>query len=102
MAFGIGMDAIQKEHAAPKGELRNVAVKCWFTSKGRSFPLMMKIETEQGEILSVDHIQMLTAQQQNYAGILTWNYRCLAEANGQVFEFTLLFTPEDCSWKLVW
>jgi len=101
VAFGIGTNSQHTEHTIPKGQFQDVAVKCWFTSKGESRPLMMKLQTDQGEIIPVEHIQLLTSEKQYYAGILTWKYKCKAVANGRELEFVLLFTPESCSWKMV-
>ncbi len=100
MAFGIGINSQHTEHTIPKGKYQDVAVKCWFTSKGKSKPLMMKIQTEQGEIIPVENIQLLTSEKQYYAGTTTWKYKCKAITNGRELEFELLFTPENCSWKI--
>ena len=101
MAFGIGTNTQHTENTLPKGKLQEVAVKCWFTSKGESRPLMMKIQTEQGEIIPVENIQVLTSEKQCYAGIVTWKYKCRVIINGREQEFILLFTPESCSWKMI-
>ena len=101
MAFGIGTNTQHTENTLPKGKLQEVAVKCWFTSKGESRPLMMKFNTEQEEIITVDGIHVMTVEKQWYAGIQTWKYKCNAIVNGRVQYFILLFTPDDCSWKIV-
>lgn len=101
MAFGIGVNTEQTDQEAVKGVFREAAVKCWFTASGRSMPLMLKVETEDGEITEIDHIQVLTAERQRYAGILNWKYCCQAEVGGQMREFILLFCPEECAWKVV-
>lgn len=101
MAFGIGTNSQHTEHTIPKGQLQDVAVKCWFTSKGESRPLMMKLQTEQGEIIPVENIQVLTSEKQYYARIMTWKYKCKVVSNEREQEFILLFTPETCSWKMI-
>lgn len=101
MAFGIGTNTENPEHQLLAGTLSDVAVKCWFTSTGRSLPLMMKLQTEADGIIEITPIHVLTSEKQFYAGILNWKYRCQAEVNQRMQEFTLLFCPEDCSWKLV-
>ena len=65
MAFGIGTNTQHTEHTIPKGQFQDVAVKCWFTSKGESRPLMLKLQTEQGEIIPVENIQVLKYFQDN-------------------------------------
>lgn len=101
MAFVLGSKTVCQEQTKPKGTYRDVAVKCWFTASGRAMPLMMKIKTEQGEIMKVENIQVVTSEKQWYTGIQTWKYRCRAEIAGQRYEFLLLFEPGRCVWKLV-
>lgn len=101
MAFGIGINTEHPEHNQPKGEFHEAAVKCWFTAKGVSKPLMMKVQTEQGEIVAIEDIHVLTSEKQWYAGIMTVKYRCQAEVDGIIKEFVLLFRPDECTWKIV-
>lgn len=101
MAFGIGTNTALPEHQMLKGTTHEVAVKCWFTSTGRAMPLMMKVQTKEEELIEVNKIQVLTSEKQFFAGILNWKYRCRAVINQQIQEFTLLFCPEECSWKLI-
>ena len=67
----------------------------------RGYMLRMKLQTEQGEIIPVENIQVLTSEKQYYAGIMTWKYKCKAVSNEREQEFILLFTPETCSWKMI-
>ena len=53
MAFGIGTNTEHPEHQLLAGAVNEVAVKCWFTSTGRSIPLMMKLQTESDGIIEV-------------------------------------------------
>lgn len=101
MAFGIGTNTESLEHQALAGTYRDVAVKCWFTSTGRAIPLMLKVQIENEEIIEVKHMRVLTSDKQYFAGVINWKYKCLAEVNHNLQEFTLLFNPEECSWKLV-
>lgn len=101
MAFGIGIHTASPEHHIIKGPYADVAVKCWFTSTGRAMPLMMKVETSENERIMIDHIQVVTAQKQYYAGILNWKYTCQAPVHGNMRQFILLFCPDQCLWRLV-
>ena len=101
MAFGIGINTEHPEQEKPKGEFQDAAVKCWFTATGVSKPLMLKVKTEEGEIIPIQDIQVLKSEKQWYAGILTWKYRCRAEICGTLKEFILLFRPDECTWKIV-
>ena len=70
MAFGIGTNTEHPEHQLLAGAVNEVAVKCWFTSTGRSIPLMMKLQTESDGIIEVSPIQVFSSEKQFYAGIL--------------------------------
>lgn len=101
MAFGIGTNTAKPEHQMMTRTSREVAVKCWFTATGRAMPLMMKVQTKEEELVEVNGIRVLTAEKQFFAGILNWKYRCQAVVNQHQQKFTLLFCPEECSWKLL-
>lgn len=101
MAFGIGTNTEHKKQETPKGNYQEVAVKCWFTAKGKAMPLMMKVKAEQEEILMIQDLQVLKSEKQWYAGILNWKYYCSAVVYGEQKEFILLFCPDECSWKLI-
>ena len=56
MAFGIGINGNHPEHEVRSSTYREVAVKCWFTASGKSMPLMMKIQTDEEEIIKIENI----------------------------------------------
>lgn len=101
MGFGIGTNTEHPEHGSIKGSCEEVAVKCWFTASGKSMPLMMKVQTKEEEIISVNDIHVLKSEKQWYAGILNVRYDCEALVQNRMTKFILLFCPEECSWKLV-
>ena len=101
MAFGIGVNTEHREQKPLLGTYHEAAVQCWFTAGGKTMPLMLKVRGEDGEIVQISHIQVLTAEKQWYAGILNWKYCCRAEILGRQVDFVLLFCPEECAWKLV-
>ena len=68
MAFGIGTNAQKADAGFIKGKQKEIACQCWFTSKGKVTPLMLKIEDEDGEIRTVRQIQVLTQEEKRYAG----------------------------------
>lgn len=100
-AFGIGTNTEHTEQKELSDIYHDAAVQCWFTSTGKSIPLMVKVQGEDEELVKINHIQVLSVDKQWYAGILNWKYRCRAELLGKRLDFILLFCPEECSWKLV-
>ena len=101
--MGFAMEA-QKEKLqewAIAGQYRKVAVGCWFTSKGRAIPQMLKYEDEDGLRHTIEHIQLLKAEKKHYAGILMQRYDCSAMINGVNRNFLLLYHPGENTWDMV-
>jgi hypothetical protein len=98
-AFGIGTNTEKTENKRSEKRLQPAAVKCWFTAKGKASPLMLKIQ-EGDELLEIRPIQVLTVDREFYAGIPILRYCCQAPVGNRMVEFTLLFYPEDQTWKL--
>lgn len=101
MAFKNGTNHDITEQARPRGNYRPAAVLCWFTSQGDAQPLKVKIEDDNGMILRIDHIHVLTKEEQHYAGITNIKFKCSAVIENMQKEFILLYCPEDCTWKMV-
>ena len=58
MAFGIGTNS-QKADAGPiRGKQREIGCYCWFTNKGKMMPTMLKVQDEDGEIITVRQIKV--------------------------------------------
>ena len=63
MAFRLG-DIIEKtENGVLRGIQREIACECWFTSKGRTIPKLIKLMDEEGSLHIVRDIQLLTAEE---------------------------------------
>ena len=77
MAFGIGTNTQKADPGFIKGKQREIACQCWFTSKGRVTPLMLKIEDEDGEIRTVRQIHVLSQEEKKYAGVRSLEFDCI-------------------------
>lgn len=100
MAFGIGMNHSRAEAGPLTGKQQQVAVACWFTSRGRAMPLWMKYEDPEGCLHQIKEIRVVSEEETHYAGILAREYRCRAAVEGLEVQFILNFFPETCEWKL--
>ena len=47
--FGIGTNTQDKDAGAIKGKQIEIACECWFTKSGRTMPLLIKFQDEEGE-----------------------------------------------------
>lgn len=100
MAFGIGINTKEADCGAMKGKQTEVACKCWFTSTGRSVPMMIKVQDESGAIRTVDEIHVNYAEERNYAGVPTVEYDCVMGYLGQQRHVKLVFFKNDCRWVM--
>lgn len=102
MAFGIGTNAQKADAGFIKGKQREIACQCWFTSKGRVTPLMLKIEDEDGEIRTVRQIQVLTQEEKKYAGVRSLEFDCIITILEQKIDVQLIYYKEENRWVLVY
>ncbi len=102
MAFGIGTNTEKADAGFIKGKQREIACECWFTSKGRVTPLMLKIEDEDGEIRTVRQIQVLTQEEKRYAGVRSLEFDCVITILEQKIDVQLIYYKEENRWTLVY
>lgn len=76
MGFAVETQEEERYERAVEGRYKEVAVECWFTTKGRVFPKMLKYEDEEGFRHKIEHIQVLKSDKKHYAGILMQRYDC--------------------------
>ena len=102
MAFGIGTNKQKADAGFIKGKQREIACECWFTSKGKVTPLMLKIEDEDGEIRTVRQIQVLTQEEKKYAGVRSLEFDCIITILEQKIDVQLIYYKEENRWTLVY
>lgn len=101
MAFGIGTNA-QKADAGPvKGKQREIACQCWFTSKGKMMPTMLKIQDEDGEIRTVHQIEIHSQEEKLYAGVPSVEFDCTITILEQPIHVWLIYYKAENRWVLV-
>ncbi len=101
MGFLLGDIAERTEHGALHGIQREIACECWFTSKGRSIPKIIKVMDEEGVLHTIREIQLLTSEEKTYSGIRTVEHLCRIHIGGRMETVKLVFTKETCKWALV-
>ena len=101
MGFQLGDIAERTEHGVLRGIQRDIACECWFTSKGRSIPKIIKVMDEEGMLHTIREIQLLTSEEKTYSGIQTIEHLCRIRLDGRIETVKLVFTKENCKWALV-
>lgn len=102
MAFGIGTNTQKADSGAVRGKQREIACQCWFTSKGRITPLMLKIQDEDGEIRTVKQIQVHSQEEKMYAGVASVEFDCTITILEQQIGVRLIYYKEENRWVLVY
>ena len=100
MAFGIGTNTQDADAGEVRGEQREVACDCWFTSTGRIIPRMLKIREEDGEMLLINKIQVHSQEQKKYAGIPSIEFDCTLTVLEKAIKVKLIYYQTESRWVL--
>ena len=101
MGFRLGDIADKTEHGVLHGIQREIACECWFTSRGKSIPKLIKVMDEDGTLHTIREIQLLTTEEKTYSGIQTVEHFCRINLGGRMETVKLVFTKESCKWVIV-
>ena len=100
MAFGIGTNTQKADAGEIRGEQREIACDCWFTSTGRIIPRMLKIREEDGEMLLINKIQVHSQEQKKYAGIPSIEFDCTLTVLEKGIRVKLIYYQTESRWVL--
>ena len=101
MAFGIGTNTSTTNAGSVRGTQKQIACECWFTSKGRTIPKIIKVMDEEGFLHTIHEIQVLATEEKTYSGIQTVEHLCRISFGGRMELVKLVFTKESCTWSIV-
>lgn len=101
MAFRLGDVADHTESGKIKGIQREIACDCWFTSKGKTMPRIIKIMDEEGMVHTIHEIEVLFSEEKTYSGIQTVEHVCKICLGGRMETVKLIYTKENCKWIIV-
>ena len=79
----------------------NGACECWFTSKGKTIPKIIKVMDEEGMLHTIREIQLLASEEKSYSGIQTVEHLCRINLGGRMETVKLVYTKESCKWAIV-
>ncbi|MEY8326807.1 hypothetical protein AALB47_23315 [Lachnospiraceae bacterium 54-11] len=100
MAFGV-IDSTQQlgTGIVRKNEME-IACECWFTSKGKMQPLMLKYQDEQGEIHTIKEIQVHSREEKNLVAFPYTEFTVTINCQGIYMEAKLIFYKKECRWVM--
>ena len=102
MAFGTDTNTQKADAGFIKGRQREIACQCWFTSRGKVTPLMLKVQDEDGEIRTVHQIRVLSQEEKMYAGMRSIEFDCVITILEQQIDVQLIYYKEKNRWMLVY
>lgn len=101
MGFQLGEIAEQTNAGVIRGIQREIACDCWFTSKGKTMPRIIKVMDEEGMVHTIDEIEVLYSEEKTYAGIETVEHLCRISFCNRCEIVKLIYTKENCRWVIV-
>lgn len=101
MGFQLGPIADLTDTGKLHGVQKEIACKCWFTSTGTTIPLMIKIMDDEGQIYSIQVLQVISSDEKRFCGIETVEHVCKILVNEQEKIVKLVFNKSSCTWKIV-
>ena len=76
MSMGIGTNTQKPDEGELKRKMKEIACSVWYTSKGRTIPMMFKYQDEEGVIHKVTHINVQKQAEKFYCGIPIQEFCC--------------------------
>ncbi len=101
MGFRLGDIAEHTESGNLKGIQREIACECWFTSKGKTMPQLIKVMDDKGVLHTIRDIDVITSEEKTYSGIQTIEHTCKIEVFGRTHLVKLIFRKDTCRWTIV-
>ena len=101
MGFTLEAQEQKLQERGIQGKRYKAAVSCWFTSKGKIIPRLLKYEDERGERHIVESISLESSSQKYYAGILLHRFDCRTVIDNVEYRFVLLYHPKENIWEML-
>lgn len=100
-AFGIGTNSGKADAGAVRGKQKEIACECWFTSKGKIIPLMIKVEDEDGEIRVIKQIKVHHQEAKRHVGIPSIEFDCTLTILEQAIKAKLIYYQTENRWVMI-
>lgn len=100
MAFGIGTNSQEANAGAVRGEQKEIACECWFTSTGKMIPKMVKVQDDDGVVHKITRIQVHSQAKKNYAGTPSVEFDCTLIVLNQQLPARLIYYQMENRWVM--
>lgn len=100
MGFAIFAEEEQRQEGTAEDRYRRAAVGCWFTSRGKAIPKLLKYEDDSGCLHMIRDIQVLESGERYCGGSPVREYRCRALLEEREVRFWLFYHLDTATWDL--
>ena len=100
MVFKTDFGIQDKDSGRLRGRQLAVACGCWFTSTGRPIPRLIKFQDENGELQTIQTIQVDYEEEKHYSGIPFHEFDCRIFFHGLWMQVHLLYMKEQNRWLM--
>ena len=101
MAWGMENSMQQLNSGGSRKREMEIACECWFTSKGKMYPIMFKYQDEQGEIHTIKDIQVHSREEKNLIVSPYTEFGVTINCQGIYMDTKLIFYKKECRWVMV-
>lgn len=101
MVFGSAGNIQQPDIGTVRKKEMEIACECWFTSKGKMQPLMIKYQDEQGEIHAIKELHVHSREEKNLMTSPYTEFGVTINCQGIYMEVKLIFYKKECRWAMV-
>lgn len=104
MGFQISPTSVEDKTDAGvmHGIMQEVACGCWFTRSGKTLPKLIRAMDRQGQMHTIQVLEVLSSEIKRYSGIETVEHICRIVVCPPQSQFVkLIFNLESRIWKMV-
>lgn len=101
MAFNAESNIRELNPGINRKKEMEIACECWFTSKGKVQPLMLKYQDEQGEIHTIKEILVHSREDKNLMSSPCIEFVATINCHGIYMEVMLVFYKKENKWVMV-
>lgn len=101
MAFGLNNNEQDLKIGINKKKEMEIACECWFTSKGKVQPLMLKYQDDQGEIHTIKEILVHSREEKNLMSSPCIEFVATINCHGIYMEVMLVFYKKENRWVMI-
>lgn len=101
-AFGIGINSQCTNAGEIRGEQIEIGCFCWFTSKGKTTPKLIRFVDENKMLQTVTQIHIEHTERKNFNGIPSIEYTCTIVCESKLIKVKLIHFQIEDKWIMTY